>query len=225
MAVSRWEICKGCIYSFCYGDGWGCAYHVITGQWRHLICKSGPGCTVRKGEPEPELKPERQVRQLQRRTASWDTDAAMALYEQGKSLDEIARAVGAGRDLVRSFFSNRGMKFPDTRKHRRWDTERAAEMRRNGATFKDIAQAVGVARGTVEKYLAEHGVVPLDNEPDVDEIVNLCQQGKSVAEIARALKTDRLLVRRHLEECGLTACGKRKKAPDAQASGVKEEVT
>jgi len=150
MVVDKWYVCKGCDYSFCYGSGYGCAYY--TDRHGHRPCKAGTGCTVRKGEPEPEVK-------CLKSSHKWDKEKALELCRQGKTVAEIAHEVGVREGTIYDYLHICGMKARSPNQHRgpKWDTEKAMELYRQGKTASEIAQVVGANHETVRRWFYKRG--------------------------------------------------------------------
>jgi len=155
------NVCSGCVYGAEDNDHWICQYAAIREASRP--CPLGAYCTVREDDPQRVKQIRAKARaqtQSRPRPPKWDFDKAAEMYRQGRTLDEIAQAVGANRETVRLYMRNRGMTFESKRSKLKWDPERAIELRRQGVSYREIAQAVGASKSLVYKYLCEHDIKP-----------------------------------------------------------------
>lgn len=86
------KYCVGCDYACYSGIEPICDYIGITGHMRG--CPPGEGCTKKKV-----------TGQKRRRGKTWNENRALELYEEGKNDQEVADAVGATLNAIRTWRS------------------------------------------------------------------------------------------------------------------------
>ena len=102
--MAKRDPCEGCVYRTKLGFGYVCDYLCMTGQRRP--CPFGEGCTVKETETNMSRK-------------QWDKQMALELYKQGKSDNEIGKALGISTSTVLLWRKNNRFKpnyGPDHRK-------------------------------------------------------------------------------------------------------------
>lgn len=191
--------CRGCMYlSLSVGS---CDYILIEDKRRP--CPGGKGCTVRKDGMRTNIEETY-------KKPKWDTEKGKALWRNGKTDEEIAKALGVTQSTIASYrlkhWGKSNAKAPG--RATVWDKAKGKELWQNGATDAEIAQAVGVSKMTVKEYRRKFwGMANVEDVPlewDTAEGFRLYQQGMKDKEIAERLGTSVSAVgnyrRRHWRE-------------------------
>lgn len=154
--------CMRCLY----GDQQGyCSYILATLHRRP--CPPGEGCTAfepRRGKREPEpivIVPAatKHPKPTRPRGKLWDKAKARALYDEGASDQDIAKACDISPSAI-GRWRNRLRLPPHTppRPPRSFDTERAQALYDEGRTDIFIAMACDVCVGTISNWRRQEGL-------------------------------------------------------------------
>lgn len=153
--------CLRCLY----GDQQGYCTYILVMQHRRP-CPPGEGCTAfepragtRKPEPivivPPATKPPKPTPP---RGKLWGKAKARALYDEGASDQDIAKACGISPSAIGRWRNALGLPPHTPPRQHTLDTERARALYDAGRTDRDIAEACGVCVGTISAWRSRVGL-------------------------------------------------------------------
>lgn len=138
-----------------------------------------------------------------------DEDLLVELYEKGFTDAEISEKLGVSRATIFRYREDLGLpplrsigKRGEGKSRKGQEAERlarvqkAADLKKQGLNTKEISQKLGVSQRNVQKYLQQAGVSDLTTYRD--KVVEMYEEGKAVAEIAKELNCDQNTVRYHI---------------------------
>lgn len=149
-----------------YGDSRGYCTYILVMQHRRP-CPPGADCTAfeqhtgkRKPEPISIVPPAtKRPKPAPPRGTLWDKAKARALYDEGASDQDIARACGVSQPTICNWRNALGLP-PHTppRQQRSFDTEWARTLYDAGRTDVFIAETLGVCVGTISNWRHQEGL-------------------------------------------------------------------
>lgn len=167
------EYCDGCIYKTNFGSVLSsekmCAYILITGKSRSLICKSGDGCTAKK---EKAL-----LAESKKKTMTEKPEQKEKVLSTPKK--QIARNNGVEKNR----------KEPMIKKPK-YDIDGIRKMAENGMSDREIGEKIGLGSNGVWHIRKQNnipaGIKPL-TKADIDAIREMVAQGMNDREIGEKL--------------------------------------
>ena len=148
-----------------YGDSRGYCTYILVMQHRRP-CPPGEGCTAfelragaRKPEPIAVIPPAtKRPKPAPSRGRLWDKAKARALYDEGASDCDIAKACGVSQPTICNWRNALGLPPRTPPRQHTLDTERARALYDAGRTDVSIAEACGVCVGTISAWRSREGL-------------------------------------------------------------------
>lgn len=153
--------CMRCLY----GDSHGYCTYILVMQHRRP-CPPGEGCTAfepragtRKPEPIAVIPPAtKRPKPAPPRGKLWDRVKARALYDEGASDCDIAKACGVSQPAICNWRNALGLPPHTPPRQHTLDTERARALYDAGRTDVSIAETLGVCVGTISNWRSREGL-------------------------------------------------------------------
>lgn len=182
-------------------------------------------------ETTPKSPTARQLRTQERR------EKVRALLDNGKTVDEVAEAMGVTRPALVLFMHRNGIADPNGRAPGRPSpvetpeitdglTREIEDLARRGAHVNLIAQRVGITAYRVEKILAAAGIEPPPQNAlwdRMDTIREMAAAGQSCSEIAEHLDVSQTAVLRVAQRFGIEI-QRRYRTRSAESAGRYQQV-
>lgn len=155
-----------------------CTYLLDEGHKRP--CPSGEGCTEHTGHRPETRSPWAGV--------TWNMKLAEKMFEEGKSDEEIAKAVNRTVLTVERWRYRKGFLRIEKRSKPGWDKETAYKLFLDGKTDKEISVAVDSTVNAVKSWRYANGLVRKSTSDWDKELARkLFHEGKTDEEMAAAV--------------------------------------